>query len=114
MTNSAADNGRFCEMATVIPQTILYRFELLSPAGSLVEAATSQSRWDVIRHVGTARTTLKQNFLTPERTREILKIEKILKLNSLPSLLYRVHFVHTIKQTPRKKSSKWKIASVSP
>jgi hypothetical protein len=40
-------NVRFCEMAAVTPQTILYRFERLSPAASVVEAATSQSRWDV-------------------------------------------------------------------
>jgi len=33
-----------------------------------------------------------------------LEIDKILKLNSLLSLLYRAHFVHTIKQqTPRQK-----------
>jgi hypothetical protein len=31
-------------MAAVTPQTILYEFERLSPAGSVVEAATSQSR----------------------------------------------------------------------
>ena len=31
------------------------------------------------------------------------KKEKTLKMSKLPSLLYRVHFVHTIKQTPRKK-----------
>ena len=36
-------------MATVIPQTILYRFEHLSPAASAVEAATSQSRLGVVR-----------------------------------------------------------------
>ena len=42
-----ADNGRFCEMAAVTPQTILWEIERLSPAGTLVEAATSQSRWDV-------------------------------------------------------------------
>jgi len=42
-----AHNGRFCEMAAVTPQTILCEFERLSPAGTVVEAATSQSRWDV-------------------------------------------------------------------
>ena len=44
---AAADNGRFCEMAAVTPKTILWEIERLSPAGSVVEAATSQSRWDV-------------------------------------------------------------------
>ena len=34
-------------MAAVSPQTILCGIERLSPAGSVVEAATSQSRWDV-------------------------------------------------------------------
>ena len=38
---------RFCEMAAVTPQTILWEFQRYYPAGSLVEAATSQSRWDV-------------------------------------------------------------------
>ena len=36
-------------MAAVTPQTILCGIERLSPAGSAVEAATSQSRWDVAR-----------------------------------------------------------------
>ena len=40
-------NERFCEMAALTPQTILCGNERLSPAGSVVEAATSQSRRDV-------------------------------------------------------------------
>ena len=48
MTKCTSANERFCEMAALTPQTILYRFERLSPAGTFVEAATSQSRWDVI------------------------------------------------------------------
>jgi len=32
----------------------LWGLERLSPAGSSVEAATSQSRWDVMRHSGEA------------------------------------------------------------
>jgi len=35
-----APNGRFYEMAAVPPQTILCGIERLSPAGTLVEAAT--------------------------------------------------------------------------
>ena len=42
-----AYNERFCEMAAVTPQTILCEIERLSPAGSVVEAATSQSRQNV-------------------------------------------------------------------
>jgi len=42
-----AYNGRFCEMAALPPQTILCVIARLSLAGTLVEAATSQSRWDV-------------------------------------------------------------------
>ena len=44
---ATAHNERFCEMAAVTPQTILCGIERLSPAGTLVEAATSQSRRDV-------------------------------------------------------------------
>jgi len=33
--DTAAGNGRFCEMAVVTPQTILYKFARLSPAGSV-------------------------------------------------------------------------------
>ena len=44
-----AANGRFCEMAALTPQTILWEIERYYPAASVVEAATSQSRWDVIR-----------------------------------------------------------------
>jgi len=43
-----AYNERFCKMAAVAPQTILYGNERLYLAGSLVEAATTPSRWDVI------------------------------------------------------------------
>jgi hypothetical protein len=39
-----AYNGRFCKMAAVTPQTILYKFARYYPAASAVEAATSQSR----------------------------------------------------------------------
>jgi hypothetical protein len=36
-------------MAAVTPQIILWEIERLSPAGSVVEAATSQSRQHVVR-----------------------------------------------------------------
>jgi hypothetical protein len=32
-----AHNGRFCEMAAVTPQTILYRFARYYPAGTFVK-----------------------------------------------------------------------------
>ena len=44
---ATAFNGRLCEMAAVPPQTILCEIARLSPAGSVVEAATSQSRWSL-------------------------------------------------------------------
>ena len=49
-----AHNERFCEMAAVTPQTILWEIERYYPAASVVEAATSQSRWDVICYAGAA------------------------------------------------------------
>ena len=53
---SPSANVRFGASGAVTPQTILYRFERLSPAGTFVEAATSQSRWDVVRKRSTAST----------------------------------------------------------
>ena len=41
-------NGRFGVMAAVAPRTILCGNERLYPAGSVVGAATTPSRWDVI------------------------------------------------------------------
>ena len=38
-----AYNGRFCEMAAVTPQTILWEIERYYPAASVVEAATTLS-----------------------------------------------------------------------
>ena len=50
-----AANGRFGVMAAVAPQKWQCKFETLYPAGSVVEAATTPSRWDVRRQRGTAR-----------------------------------------------------------
>ena len=44
---SPAANGRFGVMAAVAPQTRQCKFGSLYPAGSVVEAATTPSRWDV-------------------------------------------------------------------
>jgi len=52
LTKKTAANERFCKMAAVTPQTILCGIERLSPAGTLVEAATSQSRRDVRCYAG--------------------------------------------------------------
>ena len=41
-------NERLCERAAVSPQTILWEFQRLCSAGSLVETATSQSRRHVV------------------------------------------------------------------
>ena len=38
-----ASNERFCEMAAVIPQTILWEIARYYPAASVVEAATSKT-----------------------------------------------------------------------
>ena len=43
-----AANERFGATAAVTPQTILWEIERYYPAATVVEAATSQSRWDVI------------------------------------------------------------------
>jgi len=59
---STACNMRFCEMAALPPQTILCEFARYHPAGAFVEAATSQSRWDVICHAARAQWTMKQKI----------------------------------------------------
>jgi hypothetical protein len=41
---------RFCEMAAVTPQKKQCLIASSPPAASLLSAATSQSRWDVICH----------------------------------------------------------------
>ena len=43
-----AANGRFGVMAAVAPQKVQCKFERLYPAGSVVGAATTPSRWDVV------------------------------------------------------------------
>jgi len=50
-----AYNGRFGVMAALAPQTILCGNERLYPAGNLVEAATTPSRWDVSGNARTVR-----------------------------------------------------------
>jgi len=57
-----AYNGRFCEMAAVTPQTILCEIERLSPAGGVVEAATSQSRWGVSCNGGNCSTNIQKKL----------------------------------------------------
>ena len=51
--NMPAPNGRFGVMAAVAPRKRQCEFESLYPAGSVVGAATTPSRWDVICHLGT-------------------------------------------------------------
>ena len=56
-----AYNGRFGVMATVAPQKRQCKFETLYPAGSLVEAATTPSRWDVSGNAWATVRQLKDN-----------------------------------------------------
>jgi len=53
MEQTPAANGRFGVMAAVTPRKRQCKFESLYPAGSSVEAATTPSRWDVVRYAGT-------------------------------------------------------------
>jgi len=50
IVNGRSHNGRFGVMAAVTPRKVQCKFERLCPAGSLVEVATTPSRWDVVRH----------------------------------------------------------------
>ena len=52
LKEKTASNGRFGVMAAVTPQKGQCEFESLYPAGSLVEAATTPSRWDVSGNAG--------------------------------------------------------------
>ena len=60
---ATAGNGRFGVMAAVTLRTILCGNECLHPAGSLVEAATTPSRWDVTCNGGaTVWRTMKRKI----------------------------------------------------
>ena len=50
--NATAYNGRFGVMAAGSPQKRQCGFESLYPAGKVVEAATTPSRWDVVCNGG--------------------------------------------------------------
>jgi len=66
MTKETAANGRFGAMAAVSPQTILCEIARYYPAGSSVEAATSPSRWDVVRQ----RETAQRKNIAPRKCNE--------------------------------------------
>ena len=51
----AASNERFCVIAAVRPQIMQWKLASYYPAGSSVEAATTQSRPHVIGKRGTVR-----------------------------------------------------------
>jgi hypothetical protein len=53
--NARTANERFCVIAAVSPQTVQCKLASYYPAGSSVEAATTQSRHYVSRHFGTAQ-----------------------------------------------------------
>ena len=57
-----ADNGRFGVMAAVAPQKRQCKFESLYPAGTVVGAATTPSRWDVKRKRRTACRVISADF----------------------------------------------------
>ena len=50
-----AVNGRFGVMAAVAPRKRQCEFEALYPASTVVEAATTPSRWDVSSNGGTGQ-----------------------------------------------------------
>ena len=52
MSKSAADNERFCVIAAVTTQIMQWKLASYYPAGSSVEAATTQSRRHVSRKRG--------------------------------------------------------------
>jgi hypothetical protein len=56
--NAERTTRRFCEMAAVTPQKRQCLIASSSPAASLLSAATSQSRWDVVGNFGQVRAYL--------------------------------------------------------
>jgi len=52
---TTAGNERFCVIAAVSPQIMQWELASYYPAGSSVEAATTQSRHHVVCHFGTVR-----------------------------------------------------------
>ena len=56
-----ASNERFCVIAAVSPQIMRCKLANYYPAGSSVEAATTQSRRPVIRQRGTVRADTARN-----------------------------------------------------
>jgi len=59
--NARTHNERFCVIAAVSPQIMQCKFESLYPAGSSVEAATTQSRHHVISN-GSSTTSISNVF----------------------------------------------------
>jgi len=56
LKNGRSHNMQFGIMAAVAPQKRQCKFGSLYPAGNLVGAATTLSRWDVVCHTGTVST----------------------------------------------------------
>ena len=54
-----AGNGRFGVMAAVAPRKRQYKFGSLYPAETVVEAATTPSRWNVTCNGGNGSTKLE-------------------------------------------------------
>ena len=73
-------------------------------AANVVEAATSPSRWDVRGTLGQCVPNWNRIFKILDKMEEKLKIEKMLKMNGLLSLVCRVRYAHTTNQTPSQKN----------
>ena len=61
-------NGRFCEMAAVTPQTILWGFQRLYPAASSVKPPPRKAAW-----------TLSAGGGQSSRTKKCEKLKRIIK-----------------------------------
>ena len=61
MKKTTTDNGRLGVMAAVTPRKVQCKFETLYPAGSVVETATTPSRWDVSSNGGQCGANTKES-----------------------------------------------------
>ena len=91
---------RFGASGAVARPKVCANFQVFAPVRAAVEAPPAPSCRHVICHI--RATVLKQTFLHLENE-ENLGIEKMLKLNSLPSFGYQVRCAHFITKPPRQK-----------
>ena len=74
MNKKTASNGRFGVMAAVAPQKVQYELAREYPAGSVVGAATTPSRWDVM---GKFKRNIVQKLIGTHNKKENLTIYNI-------------------------------------